>query len=130
MNRERLFQRLAQGALQNVTFRDMTRLVEGFGFRVLRVTGSHHLFAHSYVSRACDSAGYWGTSRFIFLRTYGRIFLCGQAAIRLPLNQALIQEGTCHATDGARRVVELPEERARDAPFCWQDCDASELLLE
>ena len=45
MNRERLFQRLAQGALQNVTFRDMTRLVEGFGFRVLRVTGSHHIFA-------------------------------------------------------------------------------------
>jgi len=33
MNRERLFQRLAQGALQNVSFRDMAKLVEGFSFR-------------------------------------------------------------------------------------------------
>ena len=47
MNRERLFQRLAQGALQNVAFRDMVKLAEGFGFRLVRVTGSHHLFAHS-----------------------------------------------------------------------------------
>ncbi len=47
MNRERLFQRLAQGALQNVAFRDMAKLVEGFGFRLVRVTGSHHIFAHS-----------------------------------------------------------------------------------
>ena len=49
MNRERLFQRLAQGALQNVAFSDMARLVEGFGFRLVRVTGSHHIFAHSTV---------------------------------------------------------------------------------
>lgn len=46
MNRERLFQRLAQGALQNVAFRDMAKLVEGFGFRLVRITGSHHIFAH------------------------------------------------------------------------------------
>ena len=47
MNRERLFQRLgAQGALQNVAFRDMAKLVEGFGFRLVRVTVSHHIFAH------------------------------------------------------------------------------------
>ena len=47
MNRERLFQRLAQGALQNVAFRDIAKLVEGFGFRLVRVTGSHQIFAHS-----------------------------------------------------------------------------------
>ena len=47
MNRERLFQRLAQGALRNVAFHDMVKLAEGFGFRLVRVTGSHHLFAHS-----------------------------------------------------------------------------------
>ena len=49
MNRERLFQRLAQGALQNVAFRDMVKLVEGFGFRLVRVTGSHHIFAHPMI---------------------------------------------------------------------------------
>ena len=37
MNRERLFQRLAQGALQNVAFRDMTKLVEGFQDQGVRV---------------------------------------------------------------------------------------------
>lgn len=46
MNRKRLFQRLAQGALQNVAFRDMVKLVEGFGFRLVRVTGSHHIFMY------------------------------------------------------------------------------------
>lgn len=49
MNRERLFQRLAQGVLQNAAFRDRTKLVEGFGFRLVRVTGSHHVFAHTSV---------------------------------------------------------------------------------
>jgi len=46
VNRERLFKRLAQGALQNVAFHDMIKLVEGCGFRVQRVTGSHHVFIH------------------------------------------------------------------------------------
>src|SRR3989344_5299769 len=36
MNRERLFQRLARGALQNVSFRDMVQLAEGLGLRLLR----------------------------------------------------------------------------------------------
>ena len=49
MNRERLFQRLAQGALRNVAFRDMGLLVEGFGFRLVRVTGSHRIFAHPMI---------------------------------------------------------------------------------
>ena len=46
MNRRRLLKRLAEGALKNVSFSDFTNLVEGFGFRLTRVTGSHHIFAH------------------------------------------------------------------------------------
>ena len=46
MNRKRLLRRLSQGALRNVRFADLIDLVEGFGFRLARVKGSHHIFTH------------------------------------------------------------------------------------
>ena len=46
MNRRRLLRRLAAGAFKNVAFSDLKNLVEGFGFRLDRVTGSHHIFVH------------------------------------------------------------------------------------
>ena len=49
MNRRRLLRRLASGALQNVRFSDMIDLVEGFGFRLDRTRGSHHVFVHPEV---------------------------------------------------------------------------------
>ena len=47
MNRRRLLRKLASGSLRNVAFSDLRNLVEGFGFRLDRVTGSHHIFVHS-----------------------------------------------------------------------------------
>jgi len=44
MNRKKLLRRLTQASLQNVAFQDMINLVEGFGFRLVRVRGSHHVF--------------------------------------------------------------------------------------
>ena len=46
MNRGRLLKRILEGS-RNVGFADMTNLVEGFGFRLSRVSGSHHIFVHS-----------------------------------------------------------------------------------
>ena len=46
MNRKLLLRRLAQGHLQNLAFTDFRNLVEGFGFRLLRVSGSHHIFGN------------------------------------------------------------------------------------
>jgi predicted RNA binding protein YcfA (HicA-like mRNA interferase family) len=46
VNRKRLLRRLSQGALRNVRFADLIDLVEGFGFRLARVKGSHHIFTH------------------------------------------------------------------------------------
>jgi len=40
----RLLGRLAEGSLHNVRFADLTDLVGGFGFRLARVRGSHHIF--------------------------------------------------------------------------------------
>ena len=48
MNRRRLLLRLLNGS-RNVGFADMVNLAEGFGFRLSRVTGSHHIFIHSGV---------------------------------------------------------------------------------
>jgi predicted RNA binding protein YcfA (HicA-like mRNA interferase family) len=46
MNRHAMLKRLAEGAFQNVPFADLVSLVEGFRFRLQRVSGSHHIFAH------------------------------------------------------------------------------------
>jgi hypothetical protein len=46
MNRSRLLQRLARGATRNVRFGDLVDLVEALGFRLVRQSGSHHIFAH------------------------------------------------------------------------------------
>jgi predicted RNA binding protein YcfA (HicA-like mRNA interferase family) len=46
MNRKQLLRRLTQGSLHNVSFSDIVDLVEGFGFRLDRVRGSHHIFVH------------------------------------------------------------------------------------
>ena len=46
MNRKRLLRRLASGAFKNISFADMKSLAEGFGFRLDRVSGSHHIFVH------------------------------------------------------------------------------------
>ncbi len=47
MKRRRLLKRLSEGQLKNVAFGDMINMVEGFGFRLDRVAGSHHIFLHS-----------------------------------------------------------------------------------
>jgi predicted RNA binding protein YcfA (HicA-like mRNA interferase family) len=46
MNRRRLLKRLSQGSLRNVHFADLVDLVEAFGFRLARASGSHHIFTH------------------------------------------------------------------------------------
>ena len=45
MNRRRLLVRILNRS-RNVSFADMANLVEGFGFRLVRTRGSHHIFSH------------------------------------------------------------------------------------
>jgi predicted RNA binding protein YcfA (HicA-like mRNA interferase family) len=47
---ERLLRRIASGAVANVAIDDFRRLVEAFGFRHVRTTGSHLLFSHPKIS--------------------------------------------------------------------------------
>ena len=45
MNKHKLLKKILASAA-NVRFGDMVALVEGFGFRVARVSGGHHIFEH------------------------------------------------------------------------------------
>lgn len=48
MNKRKLLQKAVTGAA-NLRFADMVTLVEAFGFRLARVSGSHHIFEHPNV---------------------------------------------------------------------------------
>ena len=49
MNRRKFLQRIMVSPA-NARFADMVNLVEGFGFALIRVSGSHHIFGHPNVS--------------------------------------------------------------------------------
>lgn len=49
MNQQRLLKKLSAGDFRNVRFSDMLRLIEGFGFILVRTSGSHHIFAHPQI---------------------------------------------------------------------------------
>ncbi len=45
MNRRRLLRSILSGS-KNIRFNDMADLVEAFGFKLSRISGSHHIFVH------------------------------------------------------------------------------------
>ena len=73
MNRRRLLRRLASGALKNVAFSDMKSLAEGFGFRLDRVTGSHHIFAHSEIPELVNLQEVRGQAKPYQIRQFLRL---------------------------------------------------------
>ncbi len=48
MNPRKLLHRILSGS-RDIRFDAMTGLIEGFGFRLSRVSGSHHIFTHPNV---------------------------------------------------------------------------------
>jgi hypothetical protein len=49
--KEQLWDSLAAGDLRNVGFAEFRRLVESFGFKLRRVSGSYYIYTHSQVPR-------------------------------------------------------------------------------
>ncbi len=45
MNRRKLLQKLIAGS-NNIKFNEATTIAEAFGFRLDRISGSHHIFLH------------------------------------------------------------------------------------
>ena len=54
MNRRRLLVRLTRGAVHNVDFLEMVNLIEGFGFSLIRINGSHHIFGRTGIPKAVN----------------------------------------------------------------------------
>ncbi len=73
MNRRRLLRRLAQGRLRNVAFSDMVNLAQGFGFRLARVTGSHHIFAHPDIPEQINLQSVQGEAKPYQIRQFLRL---------------------------------------------------------
>ena len=46
MKPKALFKKLIEGSLNNVQFNDMVKLIEGFGFKFVRQSGSHQIFSY------------------------------------------------------------------------------------
>ena len=73
MNRRQLLRRLSQGAVQNVRFSDLTDLVEAFGFKLARTSGSHHIYAHSGIPELINLQEVRGEAKPYQIRQFLRL---------------------------------------------------------
>lgn len=73
MNRRKLLQRLSRGAVRNVSFADLRGLVEAFGFRCVRVSGSHRIFTHPGVPALLNLQDYGGEAKPYQIRQFLKI---------------------------------------------------------
>jgi len=70
---ERLLARLARGDLANISFSDMRRLVESFGFELRRTRGSHHIFVHPEVPELLNLQEVRGEAKPYQIRQFLRL---------------------------------------------------------
>jgi len=73
MKRRKLLQRLSEGQLKNVAFGDMMNMVEGFGFRLDRISGSHRIFIHPAVQEMVNLQEVKGEAKPHQIRQFLRI---------------------------------------------------------
>lgn len=73
----KLFHRLLQGS-RNISFRDFQRLLEAFGFTLVRVNGSHHVYGRRGLERPMivqpngkDAKAYQVEQFLDMVQTYG-----------------------------------------------------------
>jgi hypothetical protein len=69
----RLLARVARGDLANVSFSDMQRLVEAFGFELRRTSGSHHVFVHLDVRELLNLQDVRGQAKPYQIRQFLRL---------------------------------------------------------
>ncbi len=73
MKRKKLLKRLSEGHLRNVAFGDMVTMVEGFGFRLVRTSGSHHIFARPDVAELVTLQDVKGEAKPYQIRQFLRL---------------------------------------------------------
>ncbi|NJL88799.1 MAG: type II toxin-antitoxin system HicA family toxin [Coleofasciculaceae cyanobacterium SM2_1_6] len=60
--RQKLFQRLLNNN-KNFAFDDLIVVVESFGFRLIRINGSHHIFQHPDISEQINLQNHKGKAK-------------------------------------------------------------------
>jgi predicted RNA binding protein YcfA (HicA-like mRNA interferase family) len=73
MNRRRLLRRLVNGSLRNVHFADFTDLIEAFGFRLVRTSGSHHIYSHPDIEELINLQDVRGEAKPYQIRQFLRL---------------------------------------------------------
>ncbi len=73
MRRRRLLQRLSEGNVRNVRFRDFASLVEAFGFRLIRVAGSHYIYGRDGVPKLINIQDDHGEAKAYQVRQFLRL---------------------------------------------------------
>ena len=46
----KLLIQLSSGNIRNIRFDDFVKLLEGLGFKLVRISGSHHIFKHEHIA--------------------------------------------------------------------------------
>lgn len=59
--------------MRNVAFGEMVTMVEGFGFRLIRTSGSHHIFAHRDVLELVNLQDVKGEAKPYQIRQFLRL---------------------------------------------------------
>jgi predicted RNA binding protein YcfA (HicA-like mRNA interferase family) len=72
MNVHKLLQKALSGSA-NIRFGDLVRLVEAFGFRLSRKTGSHHIFVHPGVDELVNLQEVDGKAKPYQIRQFLRL---------------------------------------------------------
>ena len=72
MNKQKLLKKVLAGS-QNVRFDEMVTLAEAFGFRLARVSGSHHIFVRSGVRELVNLQNVKGQAKPYQIRQFLRI---------------------------------------------------------
>jgi len=73
MKRRKLLKRLSEAQLKNVAFGDMINMVEGFGFRLVRVSGSHHIFTNPSIPELVNLQEVKGEAKPYQIRQFLRL---------------------------------------------------------
>jgi predicted RNA binding protein YcfA (HicA-like mRNA interferase family) len=73
VDQKRLLARLARGDVANVSFSDLCRLVESFGFELRRTSGSHHVFVHPAVRELLNVQDVRGQAKPYQIRQFLRL---------------------------------------------------------
>ena len=73
MSLKKLLTKLARGNLHNVSFADLRKLVEAFGFSLVRTSGSHHIFSHAGVPEVANLQEVKGQAKPYQIRQFLRL---------------------------------------------------------